>query len=63
MLAFFHYDLTLNVIPAILTITGYSVNDTILVFDRVREDQVIDWIFDHAKVAEQRLSFDEAMKR
>jgi preprotein translocase subunit SecF len=39
MLAFFHYDLTLNVIAAILTITGYSVNDTIVVFDRVRENQ------------------------
>ena len=37
-LAFFQYDLTLNVIAAILTITGYSVNDTIVVFDRVREN-------------------------
>lgn len=37
-LAFFKYDLTLNVIAAILTITGYSVNDTIVVFDRVREN-------------------------
>jgi preprotein translocase subunit SecF len=33
------YDLSLNVIAAILTITGYSVNDTIVVFDRVRENQ------------------------
>lgn len=39
MLAFFHYDLTLNTIAALLTITGYSVNDTIVVFDRVRENQ------------------------
>ena len=37
-LAFFKYDLTLNVIAGILTITGYSVNDTIVVFDRVREN-------------------------
>jgi preprotein translocase subunit SecF len=37
-LAFFRYDLTLNVIAALLTITGYSVNDTIVVFDRVREN-------------------------
>jgi preprotein translocase subunit SecF len=37
-LAFFRYDLTLNVIAGILTITGYSVNDTIVVFDRVREN-------------------------
>ena len=32
------YDVSLNVIAAILTITGYSVNDTIVVFDRVREN-------------------------
>ena len=37
-LAFFRYDLTLNVIAGILTITGYSVNDTIVIFDRVREN-------------------------
>jgi preprotein translocase subunit SecF len=39
MLAFFKFDMTLNVVAAILTITGYSVNDTIVVFDRVRENQ------------------------
>jgi len=32
------YDLTLNVIAALLTIIGYSVNDTIVIFDRVREN-------------------------
>jgi preprotein translocase SecF subunit len=32
------YDLSLNVTAALLTITGYSVNDTIVVFDRVREN-------------------------
>jgi preprotein translocase subunit SecF len=37
-LAFFQYDLTLNVIAAILTVTGYSTNDTIVIFDRVREN-------------------------
>ena len=37
-LAFFKYDLSLNVVAAILTITGYSVNDTIVIFDRVREN-------------------------
>ena len=30
--------MTLNVIAGLLTITGYSVNDTIVVFDRVREN-------------------------
>jgi preprotein translocase subunit SecF len=38
MLAFFNYELSLNVVAAILTITGYSVNDTIVIFDRVREN-------------------------
>jgi len=37
-LAFFQYDITLNVIAAILTLTGYSINDTIVIFDRVREN-------------------------
>ena len=37
-LAFFRYELSLNVIAAVLTITGYSVNDTIVIFDRVREN-------------------------
>jgi preprotein translocase subunit SecF len=39
VLAWCGYDLSLNVIAAILTIAGYSVNDTIVVFDRVRENQ------------------------
>jgi preprotein translocase subunit SecF len=38
MLNFFDYELSLNVVAAILTITGYSVNDTIVIFDRVREN-------------------------
>ena len=37
-LAFFQYDMTLNVVAGLLTITGYSVNDTIVIFDRVREN-------------------------
>jgi preprotein translocase subunit SecF len=37
-LTFFKYDMTLNVIAGLLTITGYSVNDTIVIFDRVREN-------------------------
>jgi preprotein translocase subunit SecF len=37
-LVFFGYDFSLNIVAAILTITGYSVNDTIVIFDRVREN-------------------------
>jgi preprotein translocase subunit SecF len=37
-LAFFRYDMSLTVIAAILTMTGFSTNDTIVIFDRVREN-------------------------
>ena len=37
-LAFFRYELSLNVIAALLTITGYSMNDTIVIYDRIREN-------------------------
>ena len=37
-LTFFRYDMSLNVIAAILTITGFSTNDTIVIFDRIREN-------------------------
>jgi len=40
-LTFFRYEITLNVIAALLTLVGYSVNDTIVVFDRVRENLAI----------------------
>ena len=36
------YQLNLPVIAALLTIIGYSVNDTIVVFDRVRENMRLD---------------------
>ena len=38
LLNIFGYELSLNVVAAMLTITGYSVNDSIVVFDRVREN-------------------------
>ena len=38
ILAIFKYELSLNVIAALLTLTGYSMNDTIVIFDRIREN-------------------------
>jgi preprotein translocase subunit SecF len=38
LLTVFGYEITLNVIAALLTLVGYSVNDTIVIFDRVREN-------------------------
>lgn len=37
-IAFFEIEITLSTIAAILTVIGYSVNDTIVIFDRVREN-------------------------
>jgi preprotein translocase subunit SecF len=37
-LAFVRYEMTLNVIAAMLTMVGYSMNDMIVIFDRVREN-------------------------
>jgi preprotein translocase subunit SecF len=34
----FHYQISLTVIAALLTLVGYSMNDTIVIFDRVREN-------------------------
>jgi preprotein translocase subunit SecF len=38
-LVFFGYEMSLNVIAAMLTMVGYSMNDMIVIFDRVRENQ------------------------
>jgi preprotein translocase subunit SecF len=38
ILAMLRFEITLNVIAALLTLVGYSVNDTIVIFDRAREN-------------------------
>lgn len=37
-LEFFRYEISMTVISAILTLIGFSTNDTIVVFDRIREN-------------------------
>jgi preprotein translocase subunit SecF len=36
--SFFHYEFNLIALAAVLTVIGYSLNDTIVIFDRVREN-------------------------
>ncbi len=36
--AIFRWEMTLDIIPACLTILGYSINATIVIFDRIREN-------------------------
>ncbi|MBN1354192.1 MAG: protein translocase subunit SecD [Candidatus Omnitrophica bacterium] len=38
-IALTHRELSIPVVAALLTIVGYSINDTIVVFDRIREDR------------------------
>ena len=38
LLALFRVEIALPTVAAILTILGYSLNDTIVVFDRIREN-------------------------
>jgi len=35
--AFFGYEIDLLIVTALLTIAGYSINDTIVIYDRIRE--------------------------
>ena len=37
-LSLFNYEFTLPVVAALLTLVGYSLNDTIVIFDRIREN-------------------------
>lgn len=39
LVSIFDFEITLYVIAAFLTLVGYSVNDTIVIFDRVRENR------------------------
>ena len=32
------YEINLSIVAAVLTIVGYSMNDTVVIFDRVREN-------------------------
>jgi len=36
--SFFSYEVNLSIVAAVLTIVGYSMNDTVVIFDRVREN-------------------------
>lgn len=38
LFSLFNKEMTLSIVAALLTLVGYSVNDTIVVFDRIREE-------------------------
>lgn len=52
----FRIDLNLEVIAALLTLLGYSINDTIIVFDRIREKMLTDKSNDIVEVIDEAIS-------
>ncbi|WP_104698068.1 MULTISPECIES: protein translocase subunit SecF [unclassified Helicobacter] len=52
----FNIDLNLEVIAALLTLIGYSINDTIIVFDRIREKMLIDRTNNISEVINEAIS-------
>lgn len=38
LLSFFDFDISLTTVAAVLTLAGYSVNDTVVTYDRIREN-------------------------
>ncbi len=41
VLSLFNYEISMREIAALLTIVGYSINDTVVVYDRIRENMKI----------------------
>jgi len=54
--SFFHIETNLDVLAAILTLMGYSLNDTIVVFDRIRETVISSKSRDLAYVINEAIS-------
>jgi len=54
--SFFHVEFNLDVLAAILTLMGYSLNDTIVVFDRIREQVISGKIKDLAELINDAVS-------
>ncbi len=56
MIALFQIDVNLDILAAILTIMGYSLNDTIIVFDRIREGIRTSKIFDLFQIINESIT-------
>ncbi len=56
MISLFQIDVNLDILAAILTIMGYSLNDTIIVFDRIREGIRSSKIFNLFKIINESIT-------
>ena len=57
----FSYEINLSIVAAILTIVGYSMNDTVVIFDRIRENLRK---YNHFNIVEiSNISINETLSR
>ena len=61
LVSLFDHEISLNVIAAFMTLVGYSVNDTIVIFDRVRENRHIHRRMDLREIV--NLSINQTLRR
>ena len=61
LLSFFNIEIGITIIAALLTIVGYSLNDTIVVYDRIREN--INKLLDQERIHIVNRSINETLNR
>ena len=61
LLSFFNIEIGITIIAALLTIVGYSLNDTIVVYDRIREN--INKLLDEERINIINRSINETLNR
>ena len=61
LLSFFNVEIGITIIAALLTIVGYSLNDTIVVYDRIREN--INKLLDQERINIVNRSINETLNR
>ena len=61
LLSFFNIEIGITIIAALLTIVGYSLNDTIVVYDRIREN--INKLLDQERINIVNRSINETLNR
>ena len=55
-LMLFQYEMSISIIAALLTIVGYSLNDTIVIYDRIRENLKINTNVDRKIIVNKSLN-------
>lgn len=60
-IGFINIEINQSIVAALLTVVGYSINDTVIIFDRIRENREKFKGFDFIKMA--NLSINETLSR